>query len=52
MRHVHMMSVLGVGRRVPLKQTTVLISCVSVTVTRGRGSKNPNILQTSYVHAP
>ena len=35
--HVHMMSALGGGRGVPQKQTTVLISCVSVTVTRGEG---------------
>ena len=26
--------------------------CVNVTVTRGRGSKNPKILQTSYMEAP
>ena len=31
-----MMSALGGGRGVPQNQTTVLISCVSVTVTRGR----------------
>ena len=31
------------GRGVPQKQTTVLISCVSVTVTRGEGVKNPKI---------
>ena len=32
------MSALGGGKGVPQKQTTVLISCVSVTVT-GRGVK-------------
>ena len=36
---------------VPQKQTTVMISCMSVTVPRGEGIKIPNILQTSYVHA-
>ena len=34
-----MMSALGGRRRVSQKQTTVLISCVSVTVTRGEGVK-------------
>ena len=29
----------GRGRKVPQKQTTVLISCVSVTVTRGGGDQ-------------
>ena len=48
-----MMSTLGVGRGIPTKQTRVLISCVSVTVTKGEsGSENPKILLTSYEHAP
>ena len=38
-----MMSALG-GRGVPKKQMTVLISCESVTVTRGEeGAKNTKI---------
>ena len=47
-----MMSALRGEWGVPQKQTTKLLSCVSVRVTRGRGSENPKISQTSYVHAP
>ena len=32
------------------KQNIVLISCVNVTVTGGRGSKQPVIMQMSYVN--
>ena len=40
------------GEGVPQKQTLVLISFVSVTVKRGRESKNPKVLWTSYVNGP
>ena len=42
----------GRGDGVPQKQTTVLVSCMSVTVTRGEGVKNPKTLETSDGHAP
>ena len=48
-----MTSAPGGGRGVPKKQTRVLISCVSVTVTRGEGgSKNLEILWTSFKYGP
>ena len=44
-----MTSAWGGGRGVPKKQMIVLISCVSVTVTRGEGeSKILEILRTSF----
>ena len=40
----YMTSAQGGGRGLPQKQTAVLISCVSVTVTRGEGgSEDPEI---------
>ena len=44
--HVHMMSTMG-----PKKQTRGLVSCVSVTVTRGV-QKFAKVLRTSPIHAP
>ena len=39
----------GWGRGLPQGQTILLTICVSLTVKRGRGKENTNILQTSYV---
>ena len=45
---------MGRGRGVPIKQKIVLISCVSMTVTRGEGwgSKIPEILWMSFKYGP
>ena len=47
-----MTSALEGGRGVVEEWTRVLISCVIMYVTRGRGSKNPNISRTSYMESP
>ena len=47
--YVDVMSTLGVGRGIPTKQTRVLISCVSVTVTKGEKKRVRKSENFAYV---